>query len=140
MPLFPPGGKHWDNVEAAMVSEKPTPMFWPPNSWTTLSPEEKLTAWTFAAFTLDREQGNRFCIKERDILKKYSMLALPTSRVTVTRAANHNKIVNIYKGNIRGQEAEGLMQMFESATTGRKYQDKLVQALKDVPLRIATTQ
>ena len=53
MPLFPPGRRNWDNVGPTKVSEKPTPMFWPPNNWTTLSPEEKLTAWRFAAFTLD---------------------------------------------------------------------------------------
>ena len=84
-----------------------------------MSPEEKLTAWRFTAFTLNREQGTNFCSTERDILDKYSMLALPgtklkkttdKSRVNVTRAANHNIIVNIYKGNITGQEAEGWLQ------------------------------
>ena len=149
MPLFPPGRRNWTDVGPTMVSEAPTPMFWPPSNWTTLSAEEKLTAWRFTSFALDREQGTTCCTKERDILDRYAMLALPgtkmekttdKSRITVTRAANHNIIVNIYKGQITGDEAEGWLRMFECATSGKKQQDRLTKALKDVPLRITTTQ
>ena len=57
------------------------------------------------------------------------------SRITETRAANHNIVTNIYKGKMPGEEAEGWLAMFEKATSGME-KDDLIKTLRTLPLYV----
>ncbi|CAC5419939.1 unnamed protein product [Mytilus coruscus] len=144
MPLFPPGRRQWTG-ERLQVSIKPTPMFWPPRDWRKLTADQKLTAWRFVAMTLAREHRADTVKKERDVLDKYAMLALPGTAVASqpgediiikARLSNYNLLKEICLRKLVGNEAQELVTMLEAATQSKPPND-LVKLLDNVPLRLS---
>lgn len=144
MPLFPPARRQWGDWQL-ILSTTPTNMYWPPKNWTSLSGEDKLTAWRFAAYSLEREHGGNMITKEREVLDKYAMLALPGTKLEkvtdgthtiTTRLGNFSILCKIYKGEMTGDEAEGWLSMLERAVGDTWKQSNLHRIMEDVPLRL----
>ena len=113
MPMIPPARREWRTIATSIEIGIPRSIAWPPENWEELSADDRLTAWQFAAMSLECNLGVKSVTNKSDLLDKYAMLALPgtsldmtshTNGISQERLMNFNILKGIYMGNMNEAE------------------------------------
>jgi lambda repressor-like predicted transcriptional regulator len=114
VPMIPPARREWRTIATSIEIGTPRSIVWPPENWEELSADDRLTAWQFAAMSLECNLGVKSVTNKSDLLDKYAMLALPgtsldmtshTNGISQERLMNFNILKGIYMGNMNEAEA-----------------------------------
>ena len=114
VPMIPPARREWRTIATSIEIGIPRSIAWPPENWEELSADDRLTAWQFAAMSLECNLGVKSVTNKSDLLDKYAMLALPgtsldmtshTNGISQERLMNFNILKGIYMGNMNEAEA-----------------------------------
>jgi hypothetical protein len=146
MPMIPPARREWRTITTSIEIGTPRSIVWSPENWKDLSADDRLTAWQFAAMSVEYNLGVKSVTNKSDLLDKYAMLALPgtsldmtshTNGISQARLLNFNILKGIYMGNMKETEANVWLATLEAATAvSSKDTEGLLQVIKDVPLRL----
>ena len=106
--LLRPARKEWVGAEPVELHRQ---ILWPPHNFDQYGSEEKLTAWTYTAMTLEFSRGGSLVINASDVLDRCAFLALPRtwvptadqSNTTKLRLENYNVLRDIEQGKDQGK-------------------------------------
>ncbi|MEW8546493.1 MAG: hypothetical protein AB2693_23490 [Candidatus Thiodiazotropha sp.] len=147
MPHWQPARRAWEEDEVVSLVERDLTIFWPPKGWKSLTPQQKLMQWEFAALSIMKARGENYIhIHQADLLDNFNFLALPGTAAHKTpkslpsylqvksRLFNYETLRSIANGDLKDEK---WLSMLEAGAMMRDTSnDKLLKTCTNVKLRL----